>query len=699
VPQPPFRFAVSATFTAEPVQSVIEFWGRRLEAGFEVSFAPYNQVLQTLLDPHSVFGANQHGINVLLLRLEDLAQFDQCDTEALRRIEANLNELIHVARDSADRFSTPLLIAMCLPSPAFTADPACARFVRDLSIRAAATFEEAPGVQFLSCDQVGHLYPVEAPHDPDAERLGRIPYTELYFVALGTALIRSAHALLMPPYKVIALDCDNTLWQGICGEDGPSGVVVDPARRALQEFMLDQREAGMLLTMASKNNEQDVLDTFVANPQMPLDLRHFAGWRLNWESKAENLASLAEELSLGVDSFIFVDDNPKECAEVGENIPEALSLALPADVSLIPRFLEHIWAFDHPVVTEEDRNRNAYYSQSQQFGREIKASANLREFIASLGLNVQMKPLAPERVARVAQLTQRTNQFNFSTIRRTEAEIRSLAPLECVTVEVTDRFGSYGLVGVMIFRERGDALLIDTFLLSCRVLGRGVEHRMMAWLADEALRRGLRIVEASLIVTKKNRPAQQFLDSVGRGSACADSYRFDAQQLRKLEWTSATSVEAPKTKPRPTAAARRAVDYASIASDLATPAQILEAMRHGNGVAALDAGMTSTERAVAAIWSDLLKQPAVRASDNFFDLGGHSLLAVLLIVRVREAFGVELPIDDVYSATLTLGELARRIDAYGADPDEYRALLAEIEALSDEEVQALLAKEDACESC
>ena len=682
MPSPPFRFAISASFTSEPIGHVIEFWGRRLESEFEIQFAPYNQPLQTLLDPHGVFAANHHGLNVLLVRLEDLGP------EA--SLESHARELIDVLRDSASRFSVPLLFCLCPPSREFS------RTAQALRARLAGSLTDVPGVQYLDRDEVARLYPVESAHDPEAERLGRIPYSELYFCALGTALVRRAHALFTPPYKVIALDCDNTLWQGICGEDGPSGVVLDPPRRALQEFMLDQREAGVLLVMNSKNNEHDVLETFAANPQMPLALRHFTAWRLNWESKSDNLASLAAELGLGEDSIILVDDNPKECAEVAGSLPEVLCLTLPAEIARTPEFLQHVWAFDRPVVTEEDRNRNAYYEQAQEFGREIQRASDLREFVAGLRLRVVLSPLAEERLSRAAQLTQRTNQFNFTTIRRTESDLRALAAggFECVTVEASDRFGDYGTVGVVIFKAVERELEIDTFLLSCRVLGRGVEHRVLAWLGEEAVRRGLDTVMARLEPTAKNAPAQQFLRSVG-----GESYRFEARALRGLEWTPATSVPAPK----PSGAQRsqrRSEDYASIANELASPLQILEAMRRESRAAVGSngrEGMTSIERQLADIWADLLKCPAIALSDNFFDLGGHSLLAVLLILRVRETFGVELSIDDVYSSTLTLGELARKVEGYQSgqmNADEYEALLAEIEGLSDEEVQALLARED-----
>src|SRR6185369_10184458 len=146
------------------------------------------------------------------------------------------------------------------------------------------------GMQFLHYDEIERLYPVENYEAPGGGQLGHIPYNETYYAALGSAIVRRAHAMTRPPYKVIALDCDNTLWSGICGEDGPTGVSLDAGHRELQEFMLRQRESGMLLTMASKNNEPDVIEVFEKNPEMPLALKHFAAWRINWESKAENLA-------------------------------------------------------------------------------------------------------------------------------------------------------------------------------------------------------------------------------------------------------------------------------------------------------------------------------------------------------------------------------------------------------------------------
>ena len=676
------------------------FWGRRLSLDLNVHFAPYNQVSQALLDPAGPFVANHHGVNAILVRMEDLAQFNRHDPATLPRIESNLRALLDLVRAASARMSVPLVFVVCPSSPEFLADPVRARAVRELTALTETILDGAPGVQSLACDEIERLYPVLEKHSEEGDRLGRIPYTDLYFCALGTALVRLTHGLFMPPFKVIALDCDNTLWRGICGEDGPRGIAVDKPYRALQRFMVDQRDSGMLLTMASKNNQPDVIEAFEQNPEMPLQLRHFVASRLNWDPKATSIESMAEELSLGVDSFIFVDDNPKEPAELSESLPQVLALTLPHEPDAIPHFLTHVWAFDHVIVTEEDRHRNVYYAQAREFGRELKKAQSAEHFLETLNLRVRIEPLTEERLPRTAQLTQRTNQFNFSTIRRTEQEIQSLVSigvLECRTIDVSDRFGDYGLTGVVLFGVQDEALVIDTFLLSCRVLGRGVEHRVMSALAEEASQRGLDYVIANLVPTGKNQPARDFLES------CGASYRFPVNALINLKTPpppAAIAAVARSPKPRPAPSAHKRPDYQAIARGLSTPAQVHEAMYHESRMEAgdqdpSDEPMTEIESRLAEIWCDLLKRPSVSLSGNFFDLGGHSLLAVALIMRVKQAFDVELPIDDVYAAGLTLGDLARKVEAHQhGTPEEYDAILRELESLSDEEVERLLAAEE-----
>jgi FkbH-like protein len=509
-----------------------------------------------------------------------------------------------------------------------------------------------------------------------------VPYTPVFFVALATAIARKIHAIATPPYKVIALDCDETLWAGICGEDGPRGVVVDPPRRALQEFMAERRRAGMLLALASKNNEEDVTETFRAHPEMPLRLEDFVARRVNWEPKSANLASIAGELGLNLDSFILVDDNPKECTEAQAGCPEALALPLPARAEDIPEFLKHVWAFDRARVTEEDRKRPELYAQQAERAKAERASASLEEFLASLQLEVGIAPMEPAQLARVAQLTQRTNQMNASCVRRTEAEIQALLAsgrAECLTVDVKDRFGTYGLTGVMIFRCAGGVLVADTFLLSCRVLGRGVEHRMVERLGEIAAERGLARVEIPFVAGQRNRPAALFLESL--------------RVERKRGQTHFREVRENASDPF-----SASIDYWKIATELRDPERILERIRMASRRPAPVSSApprTPLERELAELWAGLLNLAAVGIHDNFFELGGHSLLAVQLLSRVRQVYGVELSLEVVYSGEFTVAELAKAVERKEIEQagGDYPELLKELEELSDEEVRALLAEE------
>jgi FkbH-like protein len=667
----PFRICISASFTAEPLEPALRFWGSQLGVDFEVRFAPFQQVAQTLLNPAGEFAANQHGVNVAMVRVADLGA----------RAKENAGQLADALRVASARDRCPLIFVLC---PSEQANPE----VEDLLLGA------MPG-RSLDYQQIEQLYQVETKFDPAAERLGAIPYTTNYFAVLATALARRIAGLSLLPYKVIAVDCDNTLWEGVCGEDGPAGVRLDPGRLALHEFLLRQRDAGMLLCLASKNNREDVMETFAQHPEMPLRPDHFTAMRLDWESKPENLASMAQELGLGLDSFIFLDDSAKECGEMREEQPQVLTLEFPGDPERIAHFLHHVWAFDHPVVTEEDRMRAESYARSREFGQAFQSAHSLEEFMASLDLRVEIQHAGPEHLARVAQLTQRTNQFNFTTIRRTEAEIRGLLDShqpdshQCLIAAVSDRFGDYGLTGAVLFQTSGGSLRIDSFLLSCRVLGRGVEHRIMAHLGALAQERGLAYVDAEARVTSKNQPALQFLHSIGLEHQTDLKFRFPAGYLAQLHWKPATTGAPSERAAAPEQ--HRFLPFARIASELSTVNDIVSRMQSAPAI--IDESLTETERELALIWNDLLKVPQVKPADRFFDLGGHSLLAVLLISRVRERFGVELPVDDVYSGDMTLRDLATKIELMrsgGIESDEYEAMLAEIDALPDEEVRALL---------
>jgi FkbH-like protein len=233
--------------------------------------------------------------------------------------------------------------------------------------------------------------------------------------------------------------------------------------------MRSQMDAGMLLAICSKNNEDDVAEVFRQNKDMPLRPEHFAAKRVNWRPKSENLKGLAKELRLGLDSFIFVDDNPMECAEVEASCSGVLAVQLPEQTDQIPGFLKHLWAFDHLKLTSEDKQRTLLYQQNREREQFQAQALSFSDFLAGLNLQITIESATAEQLPRVAQLTQRTNQFNFTTRRRTEAEIQLLAQdpnSKIITITVSDRFGDYGLVGVVIYSLGPQSVEVDSFLLS-----------------------------------------------------------------------------------------------------------------------------------------------------------------------------------------------------------------------------------------
>ncbi len=701
--------AVAATFTAEPVKEIVSFWLRELEFDHRIRFAPYNQVFQQLLDPASMLGRNRDGVNVILLRLEDWARGAN-PTEG-NGLEENVRQFLAAIRSAASRAQAPFLIYLCPASPEFAAGQEEDTIEKRMQELIVSSLAGISGVYVADSAELRELYPVTDYYDPHGDRLGHVPYTPEFFAALGTLVARKMHALLTTPAKLIVLDCDQTLWSGVCGEDGPEGVRLDPPRRALQEFMLAQRNAGMLLAIASKNNEEDVWAAFDAHPEMPLGKAHFVAWRIDWNAKSENLKSLAAELGIGLDTVIFVDDNPAECAEVEARLPEVVTLALPSDAGRIPEFLKHVWAFDHLRTTEEDQRRSEMYNQRLERRRVEKQVVTLAEFLAALDLKIDIGPMKPEELPRVSQLTLRTNQMNLTAVRRSESQVREYLSErggECLTVHVTDRFGDYGLVGVVLFTTTTETLDVDTFLLSCRALGRGVEHAMLARLGDLALDRGLKTVNLRYVRTPRSQPALLFLRGVAKEfeTPAGNGYRYSlpAEKAAAVTYDPESRPGEPedvRPAPRESTAAVHRIDYARIATELAGARAILNKVRaemHSEAASTIpyEEPRTPLEKQLAAIWAEMLHVPRVGINDNFFDLGGHSLLAVQLLSRVRETFDVDLPLDVVFTGVFSVAELAKAIEMYEierAGSEEYAALLDELEGLSDEEVRALLEQE------
>ena len=320
------------------------------------------------------------------------------------------------------------------------------------------------------------------------------------------------------------LDCDNTLWGGIIGEDGLEGIEIGTeypgsAFRDFQRLLLHWRKQGIFIALLSKNNEADVWEVFNNHNAMLLKRTDISAWQINWLPKAENMALIANALNIGLDSLVFVDDNPMEISYMQQAQPEVISILLPEDPADILSTLQKVTLFDRLEVTEEDLAR-VDMMRAELDREELGAKMSKEKFLETLDLKIEFFQAGPDELGRVTQLINKTNQFNLTTIRKTLDEVRALAnsPNHRVyALRVTDNFGEYGLTGAILIDISADrqTWTISNLLLSCRVLGRGVEAGMLASLAADAATEGAVEFIATFIPTKKNAPASTFLPDCG----------------------------------------------------------------------------------------------------------------------------------------------------------------------------------------
>src|SRR5271169_1792959 len=659
---------IAANFTVEPIEESLAYWLSELQIPAEIRFAPYNQVFQQLLEG-GLLRSNRDGVNLVALDLDAWLVAGSFE-EARVQLDRTVSDFLGVLRSAAGQGAggAVLLFPPCShPEP--PKERAAAIAAAKASILAGCA--TSPGWNALDLAAAVKLYSVSETRDPFTDELGNIPFTEEMYATAATAAARWIRSTRRKPKKVIVLDCDNTLWQGICGE---CAVQFTPPYRRLHEFILRQRDEGVLLALASKNNEADVIAVLDSDDCM-LKPEHFTAWQINWQSKSENLQAMSEELGLALDSFVFLDDSPYECMEVRNTCPEVLAIPLPSDPEAIPAFLEHLWVFDRPPATEEDRNRANMYQAERQRADLGRRALTREEFLASLHIEIEIAAVTEADLSRVAQLTHRTTQFNMSGVLHTVQSLQSkLAQSgnECKTVRVRDVFGDYGLVGAMVFDQSGDSLRVDTLLLSCRVLGRGVEDRMIEELQRWAKERGAGRVIVPVVPTARNRPAREFLSRLCEIPLDAND-PFEcvlSVSGSPSEWRPAVLEEyAPSPLPGASSRAGRRAEEGEvltrIASQMQGAASILAAVRNQVRRRPTDAGLFvaphgAVEEALSRIWSECLSIEPIGAKDNFFDFGGHSLIATRILTRVRSEFGVEMSLTNLFEKP-TVSEMAAHI--------------------------------------
>ncbi len=461
----------------------------------ELHVAPYGQVTSSLLDPDSALARFSPQITLVstpTLHLPGPPALTASRAEVAAAIDAVCRALLEPCESFHARTGSEIVLSNFAPlpwrsagslGPRLPGDPTS--FIRRVNI---ALEDRAP--HYVHIDDIA----------AEAERVGtatwhddRLWHLAKQAVALDAVPAYARHlaglvsAILGRGRKCLVVDLDNTLWGGVVGDDGVEGIRMSEgdaegeAFLAFQAYLCELKERGILLAVSSKNDEAVARSAFTDHPDVRLRLQDFVAFKANWAPKSENLRAIAAELDLPLDALVFVDDNPAERAEVSRALPEVAVPEMPDDAASFIRTLDAARYFESVRLTDEDRSRTAAYVGRRQVREALAGTTDVGAYLASLDMRAIVRPFEAIAFERIAQLVNKTNQFNLTTPRVVQADIERMAAdpmLVTRTIRLRDRFADHGLISVCIARREGAALVIDAWLMSCRVLGRGVERLM-----------------------------------------------------------------------------------------------------------------------------------------------------------------------------------------------------------------------------
>jgi FkbH-like protein len=566
------RVALLASFTAEPLVAFLRVEAARLGVWADVWVAPYGQHLQTLYDPASPLLSFRPHVTVVAVDGDALWEMHWASAE--RDAESLVTRFVEPLTVAVDTFlarGTGVVLLNDVVGPRASADAgaglrganALARAVPLVNVALADASASRPGVRlFPLADRVAELGRARAFNRRTHYR-GHVSWSDALMADVARGYAAVAAAAVGRAIKCVVLDLDNTLWGGVLGEDGPGGIAIghqSPGREYLdfQRQLLTLHEAGILLAVASKNNPDEVTAVLRDHPEQLIRDEHLAAVRVGWGDKATSIREIAAELNLGLDQLLFLDDSPHERAWVRRELPELAVPDLPDDPA---RYADWLATLESVLVlhhSAEDAQRTRQYREARGRAQARETASSEEDFLRALRLRARVEPIGEGTYARAAQLLGKTNQFNLTTRRHDETTLRreiGSGAWRGWTIRVADTFGDFGITGLAIAVPEGTRWRIDSFLLSCRVIGKSVESALLAHIAGEAGAAGADELTAEFIPSGRNAPAADFLPRHGFAQGADALYRRDLRDggPRWPDWVA--SWDSPARAPARTEAA------------------------------------------------------------------------------------------------------------------------------------------------
>jgi FkbH-like protein len=545
------KIAILSSFTVESIIPYLYVECCRTRLDPKIYISGYNLYQQEIIDPNSWLYKFDPDVLILAVRLQDINSgfYDSFLQLTEEKIENDIHDIAETFRSLISSFrirSNAVVIVHNFEIPARSSlgiidnqqrysQKACVQRINN-SLEEIAKNSE--GVYILDYDGLTSLYGKISWQDDRMWLLAKMPIAGKNLIHLANEYVRFLKPLKGLNRKCLVLDLDNTLWGGILGEDGIDSIKLGHtypgnAFLAFQKMILEFYNKGIILAINSKNNETDVMEVFEKHSDMILKKNHFASWRINWQDKVQNMKEIAEELNIGLDSIAFIDDSPVERERMKTGLPEVFTIDMPSEPVKYCSVLSELTDFELLSFSDEDRKRGEMYRT--QIERKVlqQNSVSLEDFYKNLEMTITINLADSHSIPRISQLTQRTNQFNLTSKRYSESDISYFVESPNYYVfyaKLLDKFGDNGIIGASIIRKiSDDEWEIDTYLISCRALGRTIETAFLSFIANIAKIKGARFLHGIYIPTKKNQSASEFYKLHGF-EVCKES----SEQIRYL---------------------------------------------------------------------------------------------------------------------------------------------------------------------
>lgn len=546
------KLAILGDCATQHLATALKGYAYEFGYGLNVFDADYNQILAQIMDPSSeLYESSPESVLFFLCTEKLQEQFYQ--TEAQRRSTFADSKFVEIVSywDTLDaRVSVSILHFLFLERDdmvfgSFSAGLADSFLyqVRKLNFLLTEEAAKRKNIFLIDLNQIALMAGDEMFHDSKMYYVAKMPLSTEVLPLVAKRVVEVIVAMKGQIKKCVVLDLDNTLWGGVIGDDGMEGIQIGElgvghAFEDLQRWLKELKNRGIILTVCSKNNEDTAKEPFEKHPEMVLRLDDISMFVANWEDKASNIRMIQETLNIGMDSMVFLDDNPFERNLVRSMIPEITVPELPEDPAEYLTYLKGLNLFETASYSKEDADRTKQYQA--EIGRVSlqKQYESFEDYLKSLEMKAVAAPFDTFHFARIAQLTQRSNQFNLRTVRYTEADIARMAEDEkYITLYYTleDKFGDHGLISVIIMEKQEDnTLFLDTWLMSCRVLKRGMEEYIINKVIETAKNAGYEFVIGEYLKTPKNAMVEHIYEKMGFEPKGENRYMANVKEFERL---------------------------------------------------------------------------------------------------------------------------------------------------------------------